>query len=284
MAAPRQGQMERVGERPFDLMASDYDLTLATYPGGVVGRRTLDRLRQVRDLGVHLAIISGRGTVGLINNLRRHDLDFEGLYVVGYNGAEVTQGWDGTVLNSFTIEPDLVAEVMDEVKGFPVEAIVPHHDDIFTDLEDGILARMEANHNHTAVTVVRDWAGLGVKPFKVLVGGEQADLIRAAAHLEQSLGDRAEIAFSAPQLLEVNARGVSKGLALRALAEHLGLSLERTLSFGDNENDIPLLQTAGVGVAMGNALDSVKAIADRVTTSVDEDGVADVLEEFFGLD
>ena len=78
--------------------------------------------------------------------------------------------------------------------------------------------------------------------------------------------------------VEINAAAANKGQALLALAGHLGLRPEQTMAFGDGLNDVTMLRDAGVGVAMGNAADEVKAVADVVTASCDEDGVAQTLE------
>lgn len=73
---------------------------------------------------------------------------------------------------------------------------------------------------------------------------------------------------------------VDKGTGLRDMARHLGIDVAATMAFGDGGNDIPIIKQAGIGVAMGNASDSVKAAADYVTTSVDDDGVAAALRHF----
>lgn len=83
--------------------------------------------------------------------------------------------------------------------------------------------------------------------------------------------------------LEINAPGAAKGEALLRLAAKLGLESWQTMGFGDGENDISLIREAGVGVAMGNAVDSLKAEADYVTITNDEDGVAAALEHILGL-
>ena len=64
------------------------------------------------------------------------------------------------------------------------------------------------------------------------------------------------------------------------MIRHYGIDLADTMAFGDGGNDIPIIQKAGIGVAMGNALDAVKESADYVTASVDEDGIAHALEHF----
>jgi len=82
--------------------------------------------------------------------------------------------------------------------------------------------------------------------------------------------------------IELNISSAHKGNALKRFAEHLGLTLENCMAFGDGMNDLSMVQASGVGVAMSNAEPAVKAVADVVTSSNDEDGVAAVLETYWG--
>ena len=84
--------------------------------------------------------------------------------------------------------------------------------------------------------------------------------------------------------LEINAVGAAKGEALLRLAARLGIRPEQTMGFGDGENDISLIQKAGIGVAMGNAVESLKAEAAYVTVTNEEDGVAAALEHLLQID
>ncbi len=88
------------------------------------------------------------------------------------------------------------------------------------------------------------------------------------------------VSSSFPNNLEINAPGATKGGALLRLAAYLGIDPKQTMGFGDGENDMTLIQEAGIGVAMGNAVDALKAKADYVTGNNDEDGVAAALEHF----
>lgn len=81
-----------------------------------------------------------------------------------------------------------------------------------------------------------------------------------------------------PAFTDITARGADKGTALMTVAAHLGIDRKDTVAFGDGGNDKSILQAAGTGVAMGNAPDDVKAVADYVTASVDEDGIARALK------
>ena len=83
-----------------------------------------------------------------------------------------------------------------------------------------------------------------------------------------------------PEFTDITARGADKGRALRLMAQHEGFDVSHTIAFGDGGNDATMVREAGIGVAMGNAIDSLKCEADFVTTSVDDDGVAHALRKF----
>ena len=83
-----------------------------------------------------------------------------------------------------------------------------------------------------------------------------------------------------PSFCDVTAASADKANGIRAIAEYMGIDVSETMAFGDGGNDMSMLRAAGTGVAMGNAIDTVKAHADYVTTSVDEDGIANALRHF----
>lgn len=82
--------------------------------------------------------------------------------------------------------------------------------------------------------------------------------------------------------IEITCRGITKSLGLQKLTQHLGIGMEEVIAFGDNGNDYEMIRDCGIGVAMGNAEPEVKFLADRITKSNIEDGVACMLEEVFG--
>ena len=86
-----------------------------------------------------------------------------------------------------------------------------------------------------------------------------------------------------PNFADVFPAGGGKDRGIEAICRHLGIRREETIAFGDGENDISMLEYAGIGVAMGNSSDKVKASADYVTASVDEDGIARAVEHFAQL-
>ena len=83
-----------------------------------------------------------------------------------------------------------------------------------------------------------------------------------------------------PDFAHITALNTVKGRGLRAMLEHQGLKKEETIAFGDGGNDIPIIQEAGIGIAMGNANESLKQVADYITASVDEDGISKALDHW----
>ena len=95
----------------------------------------------------------------------------------------------------------------------------------------------------------------------------------------QALGDL-EVTGALNMNIEVNAGGVHKGRALLWLAEELGIDREEVMAFGDGSNDLKMIEEAGIGVAMANAIPSVSDAADLAALSNDSDGVARIIEEY----
>ncbi|MGL4739785.1 MAG: Cof-type HAD-IIB family hydrolase [Sarcina sp.] len=89
-----------------------------------------------------------------------------------------------------------------------------------------------------------------------------------------------ELTYSGKYCLEINSKGVSKGRAVRMLSEHYGIKQEEIICIGDNGNDISMIKYAGLGVAMKNGTEEVKSIADYITDTNDNNGVAKVVEKF----
>jgi hypothetical protein len=121
-----------------------------------------------------------------------------------------------------------------------------------------------------------DW--LDRAPTKLVVIGDPAELDELGGRMRELFAERLWVTKSLPFFLEFADSGVSKASGMGFLAERLGLSRERTIAFGDGENDLDLIEWGGFGVAVENADPRVKAIADWVCPSAAEEGVAQVIE------
>ncbi len=92
--------------------------------------------------------------------------------------------------------------------------------------------------------------------------------------------EEVELSNSSPTNIEVNAVGVNKAAAIEVVCERLGITMSQVMAMGDSLNDIKMIEQAGLGIAMGNAQETVKEVADWQTTSNDQDGVAHAIKEW----
>lgn len=114
--------------------------------------------------------------------------------------------------------------------------------------------------------------------LKVMMIDEPAILDQAIARIPQEVKEKYTVLKSAPYFLEILDKRVNKGTGVKSLADVLGIKPEEIMAIGDQENDIAMIEYAGVGVAMDNAIPSVKEVANFVTKSNLEDGVAFAIE------
>jgi Cof subfamily protein (haloacid dehalogenase superfamily) len=129
--------------------------------------------------------------------------------------------------------------------------------------------------------VVGDMAHfLREEPTKILFVCEEHGALEFLEWAKQRWGDVAQVVQSHPRYVEITHPAASKGAAVMALAEQLGIPRERVLAVGDNHNDISMIGAAGVGVAMGNAAPIIQAVADWVAPTVKAAGLAAAIEKF----
>ena len=117
-------------------------------------------------------------------------------------------------------------------------------------------------------------------PTKLLMTGDASLMIKAEEELAEIVGNRMDVFRSAPFFIELVPKGIDKAQSLIRLLELIGLSTNDMIAFGDGYNDLSMLKLAGVGVAMANAVPEVRAEADFITKSNEEDGVAFAIEKF----
>lgn len=265
---------------PFTMVATDFDDTLVPI-GSLLSDRNRAALDRVRAAGVTVAIVSGRTTHGLGAQLRRNQVDPAGLYLVGYNGAQAVQAWDGKPLFAHQLDLELARRVATLASTFDVSVMMPEGPSVHTNRPDHFAAAFEAESNDATLVELADLSQLSFAPHKVLLGAPKDELVRAAEALRAEFGAEIEVVLSADFLLEVTAKGVHKGEALAGLARGLGIDLAEVVVFGDNHNDVPMFGMAGLSVAVANAVPELLQVADRITAASADDGVAQVLDELF---
>lgn len=235
------------------------------------------------DRGARIALASGRDPFALRLIAQHVGLDPAQLVFFGLNGTIIVDGATDRVLWDAQLDRNLLTRLMAHLRTFDVTTSISAGDTLYVEDPDGFNVALEASANGQQVVHVDRLEDAPVPARKVLTSAPPQVL--AAQHLAMTAPfvSDLDVAFSAPTHFEFTPAGVNKGAALAHYCEVVGIDLADTVAFGDNENDLGMLRTAGLGVAMGNALDTVKAAADVITADHDSDGIALVLAGRFGL-
>ena len=237
--------------------------------------RTRTAIASARAAGLPVIIVTGR----MFRSVRPYALG-AGITepVVCYQGAVVADPVGGEFLRHV---PMPMAEAL-EVIGATAElgfTVLCYVDDELYVAHETPASDAYARFQSLTVNVVGDLASwLDQAPTKLVTVGDPAELDHLEVRLKAHFGTRLYISKSLPNFLEFAGPGVTKAAGLAFVAERLGFSRNATIAFGDGENDVELLEWAGYGVAVANAHERVLAIADFVCPSVDEEGVAQVME------
>jgi hypothetical protein len=231
----------------------------------------------VRAAGTHVIVVTGRMFRSVRPYLAQARLDDP---VVCYQGAVVADPVTGEFLRHIPIPRERALEAIDAVvaAGFHVNCYV---DDELYVAEITPEARAYADFQDIEIHAVGDLhAWLRRDPTKIVAVGDPDGLDELEAVLKPRFRGLLFVAKSLPYFLEFAHPDVSKGAGLEFVAERLGFGPEATVACGDGENDRELLDWAGFGVAVANAHPDILARADLVVPSVEEEGVADLLEAY----
>jgi Cof subfamily protein (haloacid dehalogenase superfamily) len=219
-------------------------------------------------------VVTGR----MVQSVRRA-LEPAGLHdaVICYQGAVVVDG-DGTWLRHEPIPLELARDALVFAAGEGYSPNVYVDDELYV---AGVTpeARNYAEFQHLTIHPVGnllDW--LAEPPTKLVLVGDPEALDAVEARAKAKFEGRLYISKSLPYFLEFAADGVTKGSGLDFLARHVGFTPAETIAFGDGENDVELVEWAGYGIAVENAHERVKAVADWICPSAEDEGVAQVLE------
>jgi Cof subfamily protein (haloacid dehalogenase superfamily) len=243
----------------------------------VLRPRTRAAIARTLSAGIHVVLVTGR----MFQSVRRYALE-AGIEdpVVCYQGAVVAEPISGRLLRHVPIPLELARETIAALNEEGVGLNCYVDDELYV-AEVTPEARRYADFQNLELHPVGDlldW--LDRPPTKLVVIGDPERLDRLKQRMLDRFEGRLYISKSLPFFLEFASPDVTKAAGLEFLAERLGFAREHTLAFGDAENDIELVDWAGYGVAVENAHDLVKEVADFVCPSVDEEGVAQVLEAY----
>ena len=233
----------------------------------------------VQKRGIRLAVCSGRLPYGVRPYAEELDVLSYGGYYMGFNGGAIINSKGERVSSTF-LDSKYIEPVYCALRPFDVTTMVHKGDIIYADKKENAYTHIESEVIGLPLNRVDDIADfVDWDLHKFLIAGEPDVLKRTEKTLLAAFGSELDIYMSAPWFLEVMPKGISKGTGIKKICDDMGIGTDEVIAFGDSFNDIPMIKTAGMGVAMGNAEDELKAAADMVTADCDHDGIAEALEK-----
>ena len=262
----------------YKLIAMDLDGTLNN-DRKEIDAPTRSALLRAQDAGARLMLASARPLPGLYRDRDALDLAAHHGILMAYNGGAIVDAADGRVLSSAAMDMEDARAVLRALEALPVTPILDDGKRFYVTDRRGYKVDYECRNNRMDCVEVANLADrLDFAPCKLLMSTDPAGIKAVQGRIAGLLPPGLSVVQTAAFYLEVIPASVDKGVGLKSACEALGIDLSETIAFGDSENDIPMLRAAGMGVAMGNATAEVKAAADTITLSNNDNGIAAALE------
>jgi hypothetical protein len=269
----------------------DIDGTL-TNNKKVITPKTKEALINAQKLGAVLILASGRPTSGLMDFAKELKMDENHGLLVSFNGSKVVDCETNRVLFNETMSVKQGQAVLEHMKKFDVIPMVVKDDymyvnDVYNNMinykgEPFNIIKYEGRNNKFKLCEKDDLAAFADYPLnKILTAGTPEYLEAHYKEMMEPFKDTLSCMFTADFFFEYTAKGIDKAKALDSVLIPMGYKKEEMIAFGDGHNDASMVKYAGIGVAMANAVDALKEVADEVTLSNEEDGIAYTLSKHF---
>ncbi|WP_436853767.1 Cof-type HAD-IIB family hydrolase [Staphylococcus caeli] len=262
----------------YKMIVMDMDDTLMNEENQM-SPETESYLLEVQEKGYRVVLASGRPTEGMLPTAKLLKLDGFQSYVISYNGGKTVNVATEIVEKSRGITKTDFDAIVDFCREHQLFVLTYHEGQII----------FEGDHEY--MNIESELTGLPMKRVDDIKAYIQSDvpkvmgvdyvptISKLQTELDGHFNEAVDVTTSKPFFLEFMAKGVSKGNAVTALCEELDIKLSEVIAFGDSSNDISMLSVVGHAVAMGNANDKVKAVADEVTLSNGDNGIPHTLKQ-----
>lgn len=264
----------------LQLIAMDLDGTLNNDEKRIT-EKTKQALMQAQADGIRLILASARPSPGLYRECDELGMRQYGGILMSYNGGRIVDAATGRVLFETTMELDQTKDVLRKLEKLPVTPILDDGKQFYVTDKNGYKVDYECRNNNMICSKAENLADfLSFPVVKILMSMQPEELPDIQKRIAAFLPEALTVVQTAPFYLEIIPRTINKGQGILDICHILGIPAEAVIAFGDAENDIPMLERSGIGVAMGNAAQKVKDAADFVTLSNNEDGIAHALSRF----
>lgn len=267
----------------YELLFLDVDGTLKQEPHGISDVNKEAVLAACR-AGKKVSIASGRNKNLILHTVNELQLtDFGASYTVALNGAHIIENKTGATLHTVEISTQDTRLLFEKANELELSSHVYTENNVYFNYQDFQFDwYQKGGCNCHLVDMTKSNLGLTEPPLKFfLLSKEKEKLVRFKQEMDQVTKESLNADYSSIYSLEYTSVDASKGLGMEYVCNLLGHPISKAVAAGDGENDIAMLQMAGLGIAMNNALDSVKAVADTVTErTCKENGVAEIIHKY----
>ena len=263
----------------YKLIALDLDGTLLNQQKEITAA-TRSCLMAAQETGIRLALASARPSPGLYRVRDMLNMQAHGGILMSYNGGRIVEAATGEILFETAMDLNETKAVLRRLERLPVAPILDDGKQFYVTDKNGYKIDYECRNNNMICSEVPNLADfLTFAPVKILMSADPSIILTIQQEIASFLPPSLTVVQTAAFYLEVIPITINKGQGIRDICRVLDIAPSEVIAFGDAENDIPMLQAAGMGIAMGNAAEPVKAAADRVTRTNNEDGIAAALRE-----
>ena len=273
--------MKSIVPKELRILALDLDDTLLR-SDLTISYRTRNAIKRAETAGAMIVLASGRIPQAMEHFSRLLGLNKKPGYLVSNNGALIQESHTGNIIHEARIDVQTALAICDlaNAEGFPIQM---YEDDIMYVSRQNEYSGYDQRVTGIRQVVVENFrAMVGEGCHKLIIPGDPMILPHVKTLIMSYMGEDITLFTSRPYFLEIMPKGTDKGTALATIAGILGVSAEQIMAIGDSMNDEAMIRWAGIGVAMANADEQIKNIADLVTESTnDGDGVAEVIEKYF---
>lgn len=262
--------MTYIENSPIKAVFFDIDGTLISFKTNKIPESTQNSIKKIREKGIKVIVATGRS----INTLAHiSHIEFDGF--ITFNGGYCATT-DGEILSKQIINPNDIQNLVNYAENFPLSFSLMYEDKVEINDATPEVVGMYA-HVNLPVPPIHDKENIDIHHVlqaNIFLGPE------AEKEFMQTVMPNSTASRWTPLFADVNPGGVSKQIGVETFCQHFGIDVSETMAFGDGGNDITMLKLTKIGIAMGNANDNVKEMADYITEDVDNDGIEKALIHF----
>ena len=260
------------------LVVTDIDGTIAN-KDAIISLNVRNTIKKLQDKGIKVVLATGRMFRATYPVLEDLHLDTP---IISYQGGLIKEFYgQQKVLYAKYTDKTLACEIIDYFRSKDIHINVYVNDVLYVEKDDEYIKKYVDNRN-IVYSVVNDLKNVDMNGLHKVLGidNDSDKILKATEELKEKYKKELYIIRSTPYYCEVSNPEASKAAALNFLRDYWGFEKEEVLAIGDQDNDIDMIEAAGIGVAMGNGTLKLKETADFITKSIDDDGFSYAMEKY----